>query len=114
MRGTDVLLDIDVQGAARLRELARNDPEFGRTLEFVFIAPPSFGELEKRLRGRGSETEESLARRLSNARMEMERAKEYEYLIVNDDLAAAAERFLWLIRSLRLSVKRLNMEKFPS
>ena len=112
-RGIDVLLDIDVQGAEQLRELARKDPEFRRTLEFVFIAPPSFAELEKRLRGRGTESEESLARRLRNARMEMERAKEYEYLIVNDDLAEAAERFLWLIRTLRLSIRRLNMEDFP-
>lgn len=107
-RGIDVVLDIDVQGAEQLRNLARTDENFRRTLEFVFIAPPSYAELERRLRSRGTESEETLARRLANAKREMLCAERYDYLIVNDDREAAAARLLALIRSLRLSVKRLN------
>ena len=110
-RGTDVLLDIDVQGAARLRELARTDDEFRRSLEFIFIAPPSREELERRLRLRGTESEETLRRRLHNAEREMECIPDYDYLIVNDDLEEAAERFYSLIRSLRLSTKRLTRKE---
>ena len=107
-RGADVVLDIDVQGADQLRDLARVDEDFRRTLEFVFIAPPSFAELERRLRARGTESEETLARRLANARREMLCADRYDYLIVNDDRAEAADRLLALIRSLRLSLKRMD------
>lgn len=113
-RGVDVLLDIDVQGAARLRELAVRDEEFRRSLEFIFIAPPSAEELERRLRARGTESEETLARRLHNAVREMNCIPDYDYLIVNDDLGEAAERFYSLIRSLRLSTKRLIRKELPS
>ena len=113
-RGVDVLLDIDVQGAARLRELAARDEEFRRSLEFIFIAPPSPEELERRLRARGTESEETLARRLHNAVREMNCIPDYDYLIVNDDLGEAAERFYSLIRSLRLSTKRLIRKELPS
>ena len=58
-RGKDVLLDIDVQGAMQLRALCEKEPFFADSCVFVFVMPPSYTELEKRLRGRGSETEES-------------------------------------------------------
>jgi guanylate kinase len=79
--GADVILDIDVQGAAQVRNNA--EPVT------VFIAPPSLEELERRLRGRGTESEESLQRRLANAAQEMEAAPAYTYLIVNDKLEEA-------------------------
>ena len=56
-RGIDVLLDIDVQGAAQLRALCSDSSEFCEACEFIFIMPPSFEELERRLRARGTETE---------------------------------------------------------
>ena len=112
VRGADVVLDIDVQGAMQLRALAEQDPDFRKSLEFVFIAPPSYEELERRLRGRGSETEETLSKRLRNAREEMEYLPKYDYCIVNDELEAAADRMESLIRGLRLSVKRLTLEDF--
>ncbi len=110
-RGADVLLDIDVQGAKQLRSLAAKDVKFRDTLEFVFISPPSREELEKRLRGRGSESEETLSQRLRNAAGEMACMKEYDYLIINDDLEEACRKFYELIRTLRLSLKRLETEE---
>lgn len=107
-RGIDVLLDIDVQGAMQLRKLCERDPRFADACEFVFVMPPSYEELEKRLRGRGSETEETLTRRLKNARLEMEYWNHYDYLILNDDLDAATERFVSLINTMRLKTKRIK------
>jgi guanylate kinase len=89
--GLDVVLDIDVQGAAQIRQNA--EPVT------VFIAPPSLDELERRLRGRGTESEESLALRLANAEKEMQVADLYTYLIVNDRLDEAVE----LLRSIILA-----------
>ena len=105
-RGIDVLLDIDVQGAAQLRALCSDSSEFCQACEFIFIMPPSFEELERRLRARGTETEESILRRLANAKGEMEHAHEYDHIIVNDDLARAAQEFTDLILGLRDHPKR--------
>ena len=105
-RGIDVLLDIDVQGAAQLRALCADSSEFCKACEFIFIMPPSFEELERRLRARGTETEESILRRLANAKGEMDHANEYDHIIVNDDLARAAQEFTDLILGLRSHPKR--------
>ena len=105
-RGIDVLLDIDVQGAAQLRALCSDSSEFCEACKFIFIMPPSFEELERRLRTRGTETEESILRRLANAKGEMEHAHEYDHIIVNDDLARAAKEFTELILGLRNHPKR--------
>jgi len=109
-RGIDVLLDIDVQGAMQLRELCRKDASFAASCVFVFVMPPSVEELEKRLRGRGSETEETLARRLHNARQEMTCWDKYDYLILNDDVEVAADQFTSLIKTMRLAVSRIRNE----
>lgn len=82
-RGEDILLDIDVQGARQLKEQA------GLPAVFLFIAPPSAVELERRLRGRGTDAPEVIARRLENARREMAQADRYDYLVINDVLAEA-------------------------
>lgn len=79
--GMDVVLDIDIQGA---EQICRNGAPVT-----IFIAPPSLSELEQRLRGRGTESEESLAIRLANAEKEMQAADAYTYLIVNDQLDEA-------------------------
>ncbi|SKA74538.1 guanylate kinase [Paucidesulfovibrio gracilis DSM 16080] len=81
-RGGDVLFDIDVQGAMQLRE---SFPD-GR---YVFLFPPSRDELQKRLRGRGTDSEEAMARRLANAVREMEAAPQFDHWIVNRDLDRA-------------------------
>jgi len=81
--GNDVILDIDVQGASQVR--LRTKPVT------IFISPPSLAELEHRLRGRGTETEATIAVRLNNARKEIACAGVYDYLIVNDRLEDAVE-----------------------
>ncbi|HGY90776.1 MAG TPA: guanylate kinase [Planctomycetes bacterium] len=79
--GRIVLLDIDVQGARSLRE--KGVPHIS-----VFLAPPSLEELEHRLRGRGTDTDEAVAERLQAARRELEAKDEYDQVFVNDDLNA--------------------------
>lgn len=90
--GCHVLLDIDVQGARQIREsLARLDPRHPIRRGFVdiFIAPPSLGELERRLRGRGTDDERVIRKRLDNAKGEMAHAQEYAFQVVNEELDKA-------------------------
>ncbi len=88
--GVDLLLDIDCQGAAQIRK------NFHRGV-FIFILPPDYEELEKRLRQRGTETDDVIQRRLANARKEIPEAHWYDYLVVNDDLEAARERLMSIV-----------------
>ncbi len=90
--GNHVLLDIDVQGARKIREaLVRLDPRspIRRGFTDIFISPPSMEELEQRLRGRGTDEEKAIRKRLDNAKAEMECAAEYSFQVVNDDLEKA-------------------------
>ena len=80
--GKWVVLEIDVQGALAAME------RFPDALS-IFIRPGSFAELEKRLRGRGTETEDAVARRLARAKQELELADRYRYQVVNDDIDQA-------------------------
>ena len=82
--GEDILLEIDTQGALNVMEAM---PEG----LYVFLLPPSLEELEKRLRGRGTETEESIARRLGAAKEEIGRAVKYRYVVENDTVEKAEE-----------------------
>jgi len=93
--GRDVLMDIDVQGAAQIREQARcpgGDPALRRAFVDVFIAPPSLEELERRLVARGLDSREVIEERLRNARREMACAGAYAYRVVNDRLDEAYGR----------------------
>lgn len=88
--GVDLLLDIDCQGAAQLKCSCPDGV-------FIFILPPSFEELERRLRGRNTDSAEVIARRLANARREIDEMLWYDYLVVNDDLGRAVEDFKGII-----------------
>ena len=90
--GKHVLLDIDVQGCQQIREsLVHLDPRhpIRRGFTDIFISPPSFEELERRLRGRGTDDEDVIQKRLDNAKSEMDCADEYSFQVVNDDLETA-------------------------
>ena len=100
-RGLDVILDIDVQGAAIIRKSS------GIEATHIFISPPGLVELEHRLRGRGTESEESIQLRLKNARIEMQAADDYEYLIVNDVLDEAVDLLSAIILAERARAHRL-------
>lgn len=86
-RGQSLLLDIDVQGSARVRAALEGSPE--TEAAHVFILPPTFAALEARLRGRGTEGEDAIARRMSDAAEQLRGAPTYDYLVVNDDLETA-------------------------
>lgn len=93
--GRDILLEIDWQGARQVREL------FPQAVG-IFIMPPSIEELERRLRGRGTDAEEVIARRLAAARSEIDKVAEYDYLVVNDNFDRAKLDLISIIRAQRL------------
>ena len=90
--GLNVVLDIEVQGA---RQVRKKMPE----AVLIFIAPPSIEELERRLRGRGTDTEAAIEGRLIRARQEFQEADFYDYLIVNDDVEKAAAKLNAIIEA---------------
>jgi guanylate kinase len=92
--GVDLLLDVDVQGAEQVRRRVPGAVS-------IFILPPSFRELEARLRGRGQDPEAAILRRLDNARREVARYPEYEYIVVNDDLETAVNAVKCIVQAVR-------------
>ncbi len=110
--GKDVFLDIDIQGALQIQRAAENDPVLKKCCEFIFIIPPSMAVLEKRLRGRLSDSEEQISQRLEKAGHEISFCRKYDYLIVNDELNHAVNEMENLIRALRLNTKRMSEDIF--
>ncbi|MDE6798356.1 MAG: guanylate kinase [Ruminococcus sp.] len=94
-KGTDVILEIEVQGALKVMQ-KRHDAVS------VFIAPPSINELRRRLKKRGTETEAVIEERVSQAEHEISQAKNYDYIIVNDVLENAVSDFFAVMRAERL------------
>lgn len=92
--GKDILLDIDVQGHQQVKQAL---PE----AVSIFILPPSFHELSRRLRNRKSDSPEDIERRLQTARQEIAHWSEYEYLVVNDDLKDATQALRAIVRAAR-------------
>ncbi len=92
--GIDLLLDIDCQGAAQIKQNYQQGV-------FIFILPPNYAELEKRLRDRGTDTEEVIFRRMKNAEQEISQAFWYDYLVLNDDFKSARERLIAIVTAER-------------
>lgn len=92
--GKNVMLEIEVNGTAQVLKKCQ-----GNDVVSIFIIPPSFEELEKRIRGRGTESDEVVKTRLAKAKAEMELKYHYEYIVLNDDLERAAEEVRDIIRS---------------
>lgn len=97
--GRDVILEIEVQGGAQVKKLM---PE----CVSVFILPPSMAVLAERLRGRGTEDEETVLKRLETARQEIPCAKDYDYVVFNDRLEDAVEDILTILRAEKLKYSR--------
>ncbi len=108
--GQDILFDITIEGSLAL------DRKFGDDAITIFILPPSMEVLESRLRGRGTETEEKIQLRLEQAKNEIKRAGEFEYIITNDELEKAAGDILAIIKSEKLKASRNTnaFKKFES
>lgn len=94
-QGRDVLLEIDWQGYQQVHHLL---PE----AVSIFILPPSIAILEERLRGRGTDSEDVITRRLSAARFEISKLPEYDYVVVNDHFETARDELITVVRAARL------------
>lgn len=97
--GFDILLDIDVNGAMKVKQ---KYPEG----VFIFIAPPSIGELRHRLMGRGSESMESIERRMQVAQQEIERMEKYDYIVVNSVVEKAVNEVSGIIIAEKCKARR--------
>lgn len=95
--GIDIILEIDWQGAEQVRKLVP-------AAISIFIVPPSLGELRNRLTGRGQDSEEVIARRLSEAQLEMSHYCEFDYLVVNDDFDTALSQLDAIFEANRLKI----------
>lgn len=98
-KGEDIVLEIEVQGGAQVKKIAPNCVS-------VFIAPPSLEVLEQRLRGRGTEDEETITKRLNMAREEMKRIADYDYLVINNTVEEAAEDLKAIVKAEKLRTNR--------
>jgi guanylate kinase len=99
--GVDLLLDLDVQGAAQVRARVADAVT-------VFILPPSYTDLERRLRGRGKDDDAAIARRLHAAREELRQYRHYDYAVVNDDLDGCVEALRSVILAARCRRSRME------
>lgn len=100
--GQEILLEVDVNGAYNVRKKC-ND------CFSIFIMPPSFEALKARLVGRGTETDEAIEKRLKAAKDEIERANEYDYIVVNDLLSEAVADIATIIKSERMKSDRVSV-----
>jgi len=107
--GTDVLLDIDVQGAATIRKT--DDAMVRESLVDVFIMPPTIEELEKRLRKRGTETEEQLQQRLRTGTEESKLWRLYKYTILSGSMEEDLTKFRAIMRAERYLSRRLELNE---
>lgn len=98
--GKDILLEIEVQGALQVKE------KFPQGI-FIFLVPPTFEDLRKRIKGRGSETETSLTSRLHVASDELKQIEHYDYVVINDEVEKACERIQGIIHAEHCRKERL-------
>lgn len=101
-QGHDVLLEIDIQGALQVKNTMPQGV-------FIFIAPPSMEELASRLCSRGKDSQDSIEKRLAGCQEEMSHKKDYDYLVVNDDIDQAVEKVKSIIIAERCRVKNLDL-----
>lgn len=102
-QGNNVILEIDVQGGMKVKH------EFPEAV-FIFIMPPSFEELKKRIIGRGTESEQDICKRMKNAHTEVSYAHNYDYLVVNDDLKDAVEKIYCILTAEKCRINRCNID----
>ncbi len=96
--GDDVLIEVDVNGAAAIKEKMPNSVH-------IFVMPPSFEELYRRLSGRGTETKAEIEGRMNEALTEISKANMYDYIVVNDKVDNAVKDILSIMRTYRLTLK---------
>lgn len=97
--GFDIMIEVDVNGAKQIRDKLPESIS-------IFIMPPSYEELNNRLCGRGTETQEIINKRMNSALSEIARATEYDYVVVNDDIDTAVDDIINIMTNSRLLLKR--------
>ena len=106
-QGRDILFDIDYQGTLQLYEKCRSD------MVTIFILPPSIKELRKRLERRAQDSPDTIEKRLKNARIEMDHYREYDYVLVNEDLEDSTSRVRTILAAARLARQRfMQLDEF--
>nr|WP_306469783.1 guanylate kinase [Oscillatoria laete-virens] len=108
-QGKDVLLDIDVQGAAKIR--ASTDPRIREAFVDIFMMPPTMAELERRLRKRKTETDEQIALRLDTARREIPQCRNYQYIILSESIEEDLDKFRAIMRAERYKSHRIIFDE---
>jgi guanylate kinase len=110
--GKDVLLNVDVQGAATIRERAEDEPELKRALVTVFLTPPSVEELEQRLKRRGADAPAVIQKRLGVARQEIAQWKNFNYLLISTSKPEDLRRMLAIVETEKMRVARSQPPEF--
>ena len=111
-QGKDVLLNVDVQGAATIREQAETEPELKRALVTVFLTPHSLTVLEERLKKRGADAEAVIQKRLAVAKQEVGQWKNFDYLLESTTKAEDLRRMLEIISAEKMRVDRSQAPEF--
>jgi guanylate kinase len=105
-QGKDVLLNVDVQGAATIRERAHEDPELKDCLLQVFLTPPSLAILEERLNRRGTDSTQVIQKRLSVAKQEISQWKNFDYLILSSSIAEDLRQMKCILEAEKMKISR--------
>lgn len=111
-QGQDVLLTVDVQGAATIREKAQEDPELRRALLSVFLTPASIAILEERLRRRATDSAATIQKRLAVARQELAQWKHFDYLLLSGTIDEDLRRMLAIIEAEKMRSSRAEPPEF--
>ncbi len=106
--GKDVLLNVDVQGAATIRQKAQEDAELKRALVSVFLTPPSMAIVEQRLRKRGTDSEAVIQKRLGVARQEVAQWKHFDYLLLSSTVQEDLRRMLAIVEAEKMQTGRVQ------
>ena len=112
LSGKDVLLNVDVQGAATIRDRAQAEPDLKRALVTVFLTPPSIAMLEERLKKRASDAPEEIQKRLGVARREIVQWKNFDYLLISSTIQEDLRRMLVIVEAEKSRVARSHPPEF--
>ena len=102
-RGQDVILEIDMQGGMKVKHVFHDAVS-------IYIIPPTFAELKKRIEGRGTETEKDICKRLKNAYEELGHVNNYDYVVVNDDIKNTAKKIDCILTAEKCRLSRSNID----
>ena len=110
--GRDVLLNVDVQGAATIRKQAQSEPEFRRALVTIFLTPASLAEVRRRLKTRGADSAAEIQTRLAVARQEIAQWRDFDYLLISASVPEDLRRALAIVEAEKLRVARTEAPEF--